>query len=256
MAYPFFSWFPHQRSTGTSYLEVIDLTEDLSDLQITPKRDVVDTFSLHGGRSRELLRPWLGVRITLDRFTDRQLFRAFSAMINHLERGGSIAFGVDSAKVWAARLNNRIDPLDTTAYFDGNVATAHHATLCETLVEGDEFVVESGPPLAKREYQLAGTVTTTGSPVTGGTIRIDTSMPTPTFFDYYTEGAMIRYSDFYPTLILPPGAVGSAMLTHDHRISYTLDLDLVYVIPTENIDDNDNPTDGDEPDNNPGGAAG
>lgn len=250
MAYPFFSWYPHQLSFGSN-LETIDLTEDLSDLQVTPKRDVVDVFSLHGGRSRELLRPWIDVRITLDRFTDRLLFRKFTAMINHLERGGSIAFGVDSAKVWAARTEMTHYQDATTLIHGANVAGRWHATSCTALATGDELVIESGPPLAKREYHRVDSVSTTSTGA--GVINIGDSM---NLFDEYRAGSLVRYSDFYPTLILPPGGVGSGMLTHDHRITYTLDLTLVYIIPMDNEDDNDGPGDGDNPDHDTGGAAG
>ena len=111
MGNPFFSWYPHQTNTGVAYFEKIDIPEDLTDLQVTPRRDVADAFTLHGGRSRELLRPWVEIRILYDRFTSRPLFRRFSAMINHLERGGVVAFGVDSDKVYSARTKGSLSPL-------------------------------------------------------------------------------------------------------------------------------------------------
>ncbi len=97
MGMPFFTWWPHQSRTGTTR-QTITLTEGLSDLQITPKRDVIDTFAIDGGRARELLRPYCEVRIVLERNTDRELFRRFNSMINHLQHRGVAAVGLDSQK--------------------------------------------------------------------------------------------------------------------------------------------------------------
>ena len=76
MGYPFFTWLPHMNGAAPDR-ETILLTEDLSDLQVQPRRDVADTFSISGGRSRELLRPWVDVRILLDRFNNRKLLGNF-----------------------------------------------------------------------------------------------------------------------------------------------------------------------------------
>ena len=152
MGYPFFSWYPlHSMSPR---IEIINFGEDLSDLQVTPKRDVVDSFSLMGGRSRELLRPWVEVRVVLDRFTDRKLFRQLSAMINHLERGGSVAFGNDHQKIWMAR-TERISQGATSVLHGANVGGGYYdgsTPVLSTLSSPDEIVIETGAPLAKREY--------------------------------------------------------------------------------------------------------
>ena len=224
MGYPFFSWFPHQADGAT--METITLSEELSDLQVTPKRDVIDSFGIHGGRSRELLRPWVDIRIVLDRFNDRALFRKLTAMINHLERGGVITFCNDSDKAFAARTRAAeaqdssimdLTPQDTDLY------TTHPAT----LANGDEVVIESGPPAGKREYHTIASHTTDG---TGGT-RLVIGADGLDLFDDYPAGSVVRFSDLYPTLILGPGQVGGALLTHDHRITYTLDLLLSSIQP-------------------------
>lgn len=236
MASPFFTWWPHMSGT-TGARETITLSEDMSDLQVTPRRDVVDTYALSGGRSRELLRPWLEVRLVLERFTDRALFRQFSAMINHLERGGIVAFGLDSSKAWAARTAIYTSQGDMRVYAGSVLTKQYHAdSLSVSVSNGDEFVIESGAPTGKREYQLVHSAV--GSPTTPVVIDLDPSASSPSlmFRDDYPIGSQVRFSDFYPTLILPGDAVGSALLTHDHRISYTLDLPLVYVLPIDNPD--------------------
>jgi hypothetical protein len=47
----------------------------------------------------------------------------------------------------------------------------------------------------------------------------------------FAEGDFVRHSDFFPTCILPAASVGSALLTHDRRLTYTLDLTLTYILP-------------------------
>jgi hypothetical protein len=233
MGYPIFTWRPHMypSSAPGGYRETILLSEDLTDLQVTPKRDVIDTYSIAGGRSRELLRAWLEVRIVLERFTDRALFRQFSAMINHLERGGHIQFSVDHQKVFNAHMTARHLQRETKLTHTSNLSESVSTVVCSTLADGDEIVIESGPPKAGREYHTATDHNYVGD--TGiGRVTLGDSLH---LLDSYAEGSHLRYSDYYPNLFLPSSGTGSALLTHDHRISYTLDLTLTYRIPDLNV---------------------
>jgi len=228
MGYPFFTWRPHQTAGASGDRETINLTEDLTDLQITPKRDVVDSFSIAGGRSRENLRAWMEVRIQLDRFTDRELFRQFRSMIDHLERGGNIAFGNDSAKCYATKA--REDLYQGYGFIKNgiNIHKSFHASAPDELAAGDEIAVESFPPKASREYHVVKSVE--GSDL----LRKINFGPTGAerhLQDDYSRDARVRHADFFPVLIMPTGAAGSAMLTHDRRITYSLDINLTYVLP-------------------------
>lgn len=242
MGYPFFAWKPHQ-TAGPSAREVILLTEDLSDLQITPRRDVADAYGIHGGRSRELLRPWLDVRIVLDRFNDRALFRKFRAMINHLERGGAITFCNDSDKAFAARTSVE-HPQGTSALSLGPQATDLYSSHPATLAADDEVVIESGPPAGKREYHKIASHVTDG---TGGTV-MTIGADGVDLFDDFPAGSVVRYSDLFPTLIMEAGQVGGQHLTHDHRITYTLDILLASIMPLPNPLQQGGGGDGDQPD--------
>ena len=228
MGYPVFYWKPHQIGRGyePAKVESIQLTEELTDLQVTPKRDVIDAYSIHGGRSREILRAWLEVRILLDRFNSRSLFRQFSAMINHLERGGHVVFCVDSAKLWNVHATDPIRQTTTAFNHASNQAVQWGSTVT-TLAAGDEIVIESAPPKAGREYQAVGAHT--HDSVTGdGFLTLADSFSA---FDTYPDGVHVRYSDYYPNLCLDSRNVGGALLTHDHRITNTLDITLTYIIP-------------------------
>ena len=205
--------------------ETILLSESLSDLQVQPRRDVVDTFSISGGRSRELLRPWIDVRIVLDRFNDRKLFRKFSAMINHLERGGPITFGNDSSKAFLSYTTGRAVQGTSILSLAKQVYVSPTSYAPATLDAGDEIVIESGPPAGKREYHIVSTHSVDGD---GSKLTLGDSLD---LFDDYPRGSVVRHSDLFPVLIMGPGQVGAASLTHDHRITYTLDILLSMIHP-------------------------
>ncbi len=234
MGFPFFTWWPHQSKLGTTR-QTITLSEGLSDLQITPKRDIIDTYTIDGGRVRELLRPYLDVRIVLERYTDRNLFRDLNSMINHLERGGTVAFGLDSENAWSCQLLVEVEPGATLLKVGPNETSTYHADSASAVPQiKDEITIESGPPVAKRESHVIEGIGTSGE---NFNLTIDPAdvLRERATFDYFPEGSTVRFSDFFPTMILPTGAVGSMMNTHDHRIAYTLDITLTYVIPRKEI---------------------
>ena len=237
MGFPFFTWWPHQSRLGTTR-QTITLTEGLSDLQITPRRDIVDTYTIDGGRKRELLRPYVDVRIVLERYTDRGLFRDLNSLINHIERGGTVAFGLDSAKAWACHLDEDIGPNTKPFLVGENETTSYHADSASTSpTVGDEIIIESSPPVAKRESHVLHSVSSRSDSSGGFKLDIDPAGDEEaSTFDYFPEGSLVRFSDFFPTMIMPTQAVGSAMNTHDHRISYTLDMTLTYVIPRREVE--------------------
>ena len=205
MGSPFFTWMPFVQFPNRIFLS---LGEDLSDLQVTPTRDSSDAVTIAGLHRRTNFAPGQSVRIVLERFTDRGMFRQFQNMINHLERGGYVSFGLD----------------DTKAYASGSTSAPF----------GEELIIETPAPYGKREYHAAYAVTGDGT-ATGATIDLDASSGSAVTNqqlqnDYYA-GALVRVSDFWPKLYLPSGSIGSPLLTHDHRISYTLDIGLQYCIP-------------------------
>jgi hypothetical protein len=232
MGFPFFTWLPHQTTEVSPYRETITLSEDLTDMQITPRRDTFESYSIFGGRSRENLRAWMDVRITLDRFNDRNLFLKFRNLIDHLERGGSVAFGNDSAKCYSAAMRKVCRQRNIGVDLGRNLHKSRHADAPDQLAVGDEIVLESFPPKAGREYH-------TIKSVSGSTLE--------TFYNFGPSGAevlaqddyainsRVRHADYFPTLILPSSEVGSLMLTHDRRITFTLDLNLTYVLPARTL---------------------
>ena len=240
MGFPFFTWLPHQTTDVTSYRETITLAEDLTDLQITPKRDTFESYSIFGGRSRENLRAWMDVRITLDRFNDRNLFLQFRNMIDHLERGGAVSFGNDSAKCYSAALRKECRQRNIGVDVGRNLHKTRHADAQDQLAVGDEIVLESFPPKASREYH---TIKTVSGSSTATTYLFGPSGAEVLAQDDYAINSRMRHADYLPTLILPSNQVGSLMLTHDRRITFTLDLNLTYVLPVRTLPEKPDGTD-------------
>tara|TARA_R100001443_G_scaffold112277_1_gene125709 strand:+ start:773 stop:1735 length:963 start_codon:yes stop_codon:yes gene_type:complete len=236
MGLPFFCWKPQIPLPQRTH---VDLGEELSDLQVTPVRVASDAVTLNGRYTRLTHTPQLQVRIVLERFKDRHLFRKLSAMINHLERGGYVTFGLDSAKAYGAKIKTEHTQNRTTIDVSSNLYKRYHPdsssldmlAASTTAPYGDEIVIESPPPIAAREYFTVVGATDAGSG--GARYKIDTSSTITgdmLRFDYPVD-SFVRFSDFYPRLFLPESQVGGGLLTHDHRNTYTLDLPLTYIIP-------------------------
>ena len=168
------------------------------------------------------------VRIQLDRFTDRELFRQFRSMIDHLERGGSVSFGNDSAKCYSTKAREDLYQGSSSIKNGINVHKAFHASAPDELAAGDEVVVESYPPKAGREYHVVKSVEGTGE---FRSINLGPTGSERHLQDDYSRDTRIRHTDFFPVLIMPTGAAGSSMLTHDRRITYSLDINLISVLP-------------------------
>ena len=242
MGTPVFMWWGVQQRWGVDPPQFsCSLPDDLSDLQITPKRDVQDVHGIAGGRARSMTRAWIDVRIVYERFTDLGTVRELYAMINHLERGGCVSFAVAPELIWGnrtypslpisingthTRVNTYIDP--------PNIYSHYHASAPDTMpqlhADGSKVYleIEDGHPRAARSRVAVLTATSAAYTDYDTNKRVySTDRPLCDF----PKGSHVRHRDFFPKLYLPQSQVGSSMLSHDHRISYTLDLRLSYRIP-------------------------
>ena len=202
---------------GSTYagLTTIDFGERVSDLQITPYRDVSDSVSMSGHFSRVARRSGMRVRIVLERFTDDSLAEKFYSLQSHLEAGGGFSFAVDSAKTFAAFIN--------TGFSSGFVSLGHDTFTHDDrilseygahgLAADDVIHMESFGPGGRREELRVHAYTESSKKIQTKTTAIY-NHPLPSF---------VRHRDFFPFLIWPEGQTGSPILTHDHRISYTVD---------------------------------
>ena len=202
---------------GSSYggLTTIDFGERVSDLQITPYRDVSDSVSMGGAFSRVARRSVMRVRIVLERFTDHELAEKFYSLQSHLEAGGGFSFAVDSAKTFAAFINTAETSLGfgfpmNRFVHDDPILSEYGA---HGLAADDVIHMESFGPGGRREEMRVDSYTEASK-------KIQTKLPA---IYNHPLPSLVRHRDFFPYLIWPEGQTGSPIITHDHRISFTVD---------------------------------
>jgi hypothetical protein len=201
---------------GASYggLETIDFGERLSDLQITPYRDVSDSVSMGGAFSRVARRSGMQVRIVLERFTDEQLAERFYSLQSHLEAGGGFSFAVDDTKKFCAFVNifGRTPGERYSMINHNDVLLSEYGA--HGLAVDDVLHLESFGPGGRREELQ---VSAYDSPAKNITIK------SPLVIYDHPMPAFVRHRDFFPYLVWPESQMNSPIITHDHRISYTVD---------------------------------
>ena len=199
-------------------LTLINFGETVSDMQITPYRVVSDGVSIGGRFSRTARRSGMRVRIVLERFTDFRLAEKFYSLQSHLEAGGAFAFAVDRQKTFAAFIE--------AAGVDGDFSLRHdlftHAprlvsafgTGAHGGIAADDVVhLESFGAGGRREEMQVETYTSADKKIRTETGAIyEHSLP-----------ALLRHRDFFPFLIWPQDQMSNPIITHDHRISWTVD---------------------------------
>ena len=196
-------------------LVTIDLGEILSDLQMTPIRSAIDAMSYQGRFYRTNLNGRMKIRVLLERFTDRALVRKLYSLQSHLERGGLIGICENQNKAWAAYLNEGMGNSGQTVLETGGNVFYNQTAALDAL---DEVVIQSSNPEVKREWNDVNLAV--GS--TDARITLSDAL----IHNYKQEPVLIRFHGFWPIMRLPADQLGRPIVTHDHRISYTLDLTL------------------------------
>ena len=204
----------------TRPLQVIDLGEPLSDLQAQPVR-VVDTAT---GMDLEPSTVDLGgshrVRVVLERFTGASLVAQLRTFEAHALRG--LPFGVvaDTAVSWAGFCGSTELRAGQSAITTGGNAFYRWSSV-QLLTAGDVVCIHSMAPEYKHEQRaITAYSATTGAVTFGGS--------NPTVYHYECGPVVVRHRDFFPVVYLDPAARNRPILTHDHRINYTLDLSCLY----------------------------
>ena len=228
MANPYFMFWAY----GIGMRNDLDMGEPISDLQQTPNRIVLDSRALGGRYMRTNLTAGLQIRILDERFTAREKWRKLQRMINHLEQGYFVGFAVDVSNAWGAAIRTATRGSSTVEIEAANWFEAWStggAALTPAI--GDEIVLETGPWKGLREYFKITNVVGTGTPPSFYTLTLDHPIR-----GEYDDTGIVRNSDFFPYLRLPQGAVGNpGLLSHDHRISFTLDIPLDLIVSYNDI---------------------
>lgn len=218
MGFPAFIYYP-----STSTPRTVLFGEPLSDLQESDVDLVDDAYDGQGGMARTYSSGWMRVRIVHEHFGSAgsdDLERELVALRAHLRANGRVGFAADIGLAWAAR---------TVAPEVGSetLVLPHNAfTGWSTGVDlgiGDELVLEAPPPDGRREVHIITSATTTRTRTVYG-------ISPGVLFDFGDAPVVARHRDFYPVMRLPKDALGRPMVSHDHRVNFTLDVMLEYAV--------------------------
>ena len=244
MANPRFYWYPTEMysvpwTTSTGDVHIVDIDEPISDLQVSMHRSASDAITYTMRKHRRHYKPYLEVRVILERFTDESLARELYSMESHLQKGNHVGFTADRAKTWAswagrvsATMGSEVISQGTRIFsvngsaMAGSVGYANifrHWESAATVAIGDIINIDGRvPDFNHEELQVASGVSL-GSTARDGTVYVEQTHNGGYTRYPYLAGSIVRYRDFWPYLCLPQSGIGKPLLTHDHRISYTFD---------------------------------
>jgi hypothetical protein len=243
MADPRFYWYPTEQytlpwhSSSTSVIKV-DIDEPISDIQTVMHRTAHDAITYSMRKHRRHYKPYLEVRVILERFTDDALARELGAMESHLQKGNHVGFTADRNKTWASWAGGPGATSEEEVIAKGDSSFSVNGTALKggvgyanifrhwensgTLATGDIICLDGRIPEFNHEALKVGSSTSLGSTSTTGTVHVDATHTGHVRYPYQM-GAVVRYQDFWPYLCLPQSGIGKPIITHDHRISYTFD---------------------------------
>lgn len=197
-------------------MQTLDFGERISDMgevqirnvQVADAADLEPSGVDYGGRR--------SVRIVLERFSSYATYNKLITLENHLQRGLPIGFAVDTAKAWAGyKVDWSMSARESSIQTSGNAF--NYASL-SSLSADDWIEISSSNPERKVQRLLVDSYSS-------GLVTLDSSTKTA----WTSSGCpiFVRHVDFFPVLYLHPSQYGRPIVTHDHRINYTLDLELV-----------------------------
>lgn len=198
-------WYP----TDANDVESIDLGEGLSDLQVEPVMVGPQSRSVAGRNRTTTWSAFHQVRLVLERFTAVATVRALLSLEAHLKRGGLVEIAADSAKAWGAFVSSPHLRGDTVLATSGSP----FASTTGAVVATDEIWVRTFAPEFSRELNTVSSITNDEITLSAGLIE-----------DHKQSPIFVHHRDFWPAMQLARSARGRPLLTHDHRLNYTLDL--------------------------------
>lgn len=246
MGFPRFYWYPTEGPVAPWAADLdpllkVDIDEPITDLQYSIQRTVNDSVSMIGKKYRYYSKPYVEVRIVLDRFNDEALARDLYSMEAHLQKGGYVGFSNDRDKTWLSWIGSEADMAygvsevlasQTTAIkchgypLSGTEKNANFFAHWESAgaVAANDIVHLDGDLQRFNHEELKVGSVSLHSTAAGGTIT-----PTGAKNRYdYNQGSVIRYRDFWPFLCLADNQVGKPLISHDYRLTYTFDATFRY----------------------------
>ena len=209
MGNPSIYWYPEAGAP----LDVITLSRRLSDLQETKTRARVTSKAGDGSASVVTGAASRRIRIVLERGITSAEVRKLEALRDHLQRGGAIGFSRDHDKSWAGYGSKlSIGYTYASVGYPYNHFSAWSGAAA--LASGDEVVLETpNPEWRSSMHAITG--------VSGGVVSLSSSTVPWTAYPF-----MARWRDFYPALRLPDDQSDKPIVYHEHRIAWSLDMEL------------------------------
>jgi hypothetical protein len=147
---------------------------------------------------------------------DRAVRRELVAMLNHMDRGGSVMFAVEHTRFYAGFLGLSYPVGDTVIF----VVPTTDAIAPAVNIADTEIVLRSANPNCKIECQHVS-AHAIGPFNTDGALTINPGLQ----YDFAGDGwVLVREMGSWPALRLPEGARGRPHLTGDHETKFVLDL--------------------------------
>jgi len=200
-------------------LEEVDLGEGISNLFWEPERQAEDAIAGDAGQYRELGWGRLRVFISLERMkSGAALARSLENMQSHLERNGAVAFCADKDKAVAVFAKSTLQRGDQAIFSDGNPFAVFNSSAA--MAANDVVCVQTPSMEANREWADLTTWTSEYSFALNGSAN-------GVLYSTDSDVIMVRYQDFFPVLRMPIDQINRNIVTHEHRIGYTLDIQLV-----------------------------
>ena len=199
------------------------LAEFYTDFQVDASTSVAFDGSMYRttGVHREV------ITIQRDRIKqqDEDLTIKFQALQNHLDRGFSCAFSVDSDKSYCFPMSLNLTTGDLQAFVLGDPFRGFTGN--KVPVQNDYVTIESqNPQLLYSQHKIASfsasTPTATISSSIGGTINLS---PASDFT--HSTAAFLRWYRFFPVLKRLESDIGKSIITNEHGRLFTLNIRLV-----------------------------
>lgn len=210
MGLPTFYWYPD--TTGT--LQKTALTRTVSTIDLRPTRQRMAPKAGDGSPRPAAWDAGMRVRITRERGVTAAQVREFMALEVHLKLGRPVGFTLDTAKSWAAwYVLYKMERGLSSVFTGGNAFSAWEGSAA--LASGNELAIESANPEGLYEERAMSSINSSND------ITLSETM-------LYTRtlGGLVRHKHFFPALRLPDDQMDRPILTSEHGLTWTLDLEL------------------------------
>lgn len=225
-----YSWSFGGNAAPRFYVYLDDAASTLTSVRMDEPATVVDVQPVSATDSarstsmtayRSLFGHAFRVRVTFERFRDEDggRERKLRAMINHLMRGGWVAFSHDHDRTWGSSIAAGPAASTISVTTTGNEFAAFSGSAA--IGADDHVLLQSPNPYGKVEHCKVSTYTAgTGTLAfaTGAAVQLD-----------HENNTLIRWAGFFPRLVLDPDVAPEPdrMLFDEYRNTWTLDLPLM-----------------------------